>query len=220
MEGYGLSETMAQTHFNPLDRPKLQCLGIPSFDVDARIIDPVTLEEKGLREEGEIILNGPQLFEGYWNNPSATKNAFVEIDGQPFLRSGDIGYCDEEGYFFIVDRVKRMINASGFKVWPTEVESILYKHPAIKEACVIGVPDKRKGEEIKAYVVLQEDKRGTVTENDIISWAQQHMAAYKYPRVVEFVASLPVTGSGKILWRKLQEEAWDKAKQQAHAGPQ
>ncbi|NKI21482.1 long-chain fatty acid--CoA ligase [Paenibacillus dendritiformis] len=218
VEGYGLSETMAQTHFNPLDRPKLQCLGIPSFDVDARIIDPVTLEEKGPREEGEIILSGPQLFHGYWNNPSETKNAFVEIDGKPFLRSGDIGYCDEEGYFFIVDRVKRMINASGFKVWPTEVESILYKHPAIKEACVIGVPDKRKGEEIKAYVVLQEDKRGTVTEDDIISWAQRHMAAYKYPRLVEFVASLPVTGSGKILWRKLQEEAWDQAKRK-DSGP-
>ncbi|MBE9914165.1 long-chain fatty acid--CoA ligase [Paenibacillus donghaensis] len=207
VEGYGLSETMAQTHFNPLDRPKLQCLGVPSFDVDARIIDPITLEEKGPREEGEIMVNGPQLFQGYWNNPSETKNAFVEIDGKPFFRSGDIGYCDEEGYFFYVERLKRMINASGFKVWPNEVESILYKHPAIKEVCVIGVPDKRKGEEIKAYAVLQEDKRGSVEADDIIRWAQQHMAAYKYPRMVEIVASLPMTGSGKILWRKLQEEA-------------
>jgi fatty-acyl-CoA synthase len=214
VEGYGLSETMAQTHFNPLDRPKLQCIGVPSFDVDARIIDPISLEEMGPREEGEIMVNGPQLFQGYWNNPVETKNAFVEIDGKPFFRSGDIGYCDEEGYFFVVERVKRMINASGFKVWPSEVESILYKHPAIKEACVIGVPDKRKGEEIKAYVVLQEDKRGTVEAGDIIRWAQQHMAAYKYPRLVELVTSLPVTGSGKILWRKLQEEARNKANQE------
>lgn len=211
VEGYGLSETMAQTHFNPLDRPKPQCLGVPSFDVDARIIDPITLEEKSPCEEGEIMLTGPQLFQGYWNNPTETKNAFVKIDGKLLFRTGDIGYCDEEGYFFIVDRVKRMINASGFKVWPSEVESILYKHPAIKEACVIGVPDKRKGEEVKAYVVLQEDKRGAVEADDIIRWAQQHMAAYKYPRQVEFVASLPVTGSGKILWRKLQEEARNKA---------
>ncbi|WP_026010895.1 long-chain fatty acid--CoA ligase [Paenibacillus sp. OSY-SE] len=214
VEGYGLSETMAQTHCNPIDRPKLQCLGIPAFDVDSRIIDPVTLEEKGPHEVGEIIINGPQLFQGYWNNPEDTKKAFIEVDGKPFIRTGDIGRYDEEGYFFIVDRVKRMINASGFKVWPTEVESILYKHPVIQEACVIGVPDERKGEEIKAFVVLYEDKRGTVEAGDIISWAQQHMAAYKYPRIVEFVASLPITGSGKILWRKLQEEAWDKAKKE------
>ncbi|MBG9733814.1 long-chain fatty acid--CoA ligase [Paenibacillus alvei] len=211
VEGYGLSETMAQTHCNPLDRPKLQCLGIPAFGVDSRVIDPMTLEVKGPGEEGEIIIDGPQLFKGYWNDSEATRDAFVKVEGKSFFRTGDIGRYDEDGYFFIVDRMKRMINASGFKVWPTEVETILYRHPAIQEVCVIGIPDERKGEEIKAYIVLREGDRGKVSEGDIIRWAQEHMAAYKYPRVVEFVASLPVTGSGKILWRKLQEEAWKKA---------
>jgi len=210
-EGYGLSETMAQTHFNPIDRPKLQCLGVPAFDVDARIIDPETLEERGPNEEGEIIVNGPQVFEGYWQRPEENESAFIELDGKRFFRTGDIARYDEEGYFFIVDRVKRMINASGFKVWPSEVESILYKHPAIQQACVIGVPDERKGEEIKAYVVLHEDKRGLVDESEIIDWAQEHMAAYKYPRIIEFVEALPVSGSGKILWRKLQEAEWNRA---------
>ncbi|WCK56370.1 long-chain fatty acid--CoA ligase [Aneurinibacillus sp. Ricciae_BoGa-3] len=205
VEGYGLSETMSQTHFNPIDRPKLQCMGIPAFDVDARIIDPETLEEKGVREEGEVVINGPQVFKGYWQRPEENENAFLNIDGKMFFRTGDIAYYDEEGYFFMVDRVKRMINASGLKVWPSEVESILYRHPAIEQACVVGVPDERKGEEIKAYVVLQENQRGLISEEEIIRWSQLQMAAYKYPRIIEFVESLPVSGSGKILWRKLQE---------------
>ncbi|MMZ56387.1 Long-chain-fatty-acid--CoA ligase [compost metagenome] len=211
VEGYGLSETMAQTHFNPMDRPKLQCLGIPAFDVDARIIDPDTLEEKGIGEEGEIIVNGPQVCKGYWQRPEENEQAFIELNGKTFFRTGDIARFDEEGYFFIVDRVKRMINASGFKIWPSEVESILYKHPAILQACVIGVPDERKGEEVKAFVVLREEQQGLTSEQEIIDWAKDQMAAYKYPRIVEFVESLPVSGTGKILWRKLQEAAWSKA---------
>jgi fatty-acyl-CoA synthase len=211
VEGYGLSETMAQTHFNPMDRPKMQCLGVPSFGVDARIIDPDTLEEKGTGEEGEVIVNGPQVFKGYWKRPEENQNAFIELDGKTFFRTGDIARYDEEGYFFMVDRVKRMINASGFKVWPSEVESTLYKHPAILQACVIGVPDERKGEEIKAFVVLQENQRGLISEQEIIDWAKEQMAAYKYPRIVEFIEALPVSGSGKILWRKLQEIEWSKA---------
>lgn len=103
-----------------------------------------------------------------------------------------------------------MINAAGFKVWPSEVEAILYKHPAIQQVCVIGVPDERKGEEVKAFVVLHEEKRGHIGEDEIIAWAQEQMAAYKYPRHVEFVEALPVSGSGNILWRKLQEAEWGK----------
>jgi fatty-acyl-CoA synthase len=205
VEGYGLSETMSQTHFNPIDRPKMQCMGIPAFDVDARIIDPETLEERGVGEEGEVVVSGPQVFKGYWHRPDENENAFLNIDGKLFFRTGDIAYFDEEGYFFMVDRVKRMINASGLKVWPSEVESILYRHPAIEQACVVGVPDERKGEEIKAYIVLQENQRELVTDEEIIRWSQGQMAAYKYPRIIEFVESLPVSGSGKILWRKLQE---------------
>ncbi|QBK26636.1 hypothetical protein DKZ56_12730 [Ureibacillus thermophilus] len=208
VEGYGLSETISHTHFNPPDRPKLQCLGVPAFEVDARIIDPVTLKELGVGEVGEIVVNGPQVFKGYYNQPEETEQAFVELDGKKFFRTGDIGRVDEEGYFFIVDRVKRMINASGFKVWPTEVESILYKHPAIQQACVVGVPYPKRGETVKAFVILNDDYVGKVTEEEIIEWSKGQMAAYKYPRIIEFRKTLPTTASGKILWRQLQEEEW------------
>ncbi len=208
VEGYGLSETISHTHFNPPDRPKLQSLGVPAFGVDARIIDPVTLKELGVGEIGEIVVNGPQVFKGYYNQPEETEQAFVELDGKKFFRTGDIGRVDEEGYFFIVDRVKRMINASGFKVWPTEVESILYKHPAIQQACVVGVPDPKRGETVKAFVILNDDYVGKVTEEEIIEWSKGQMAAYKYPRIIEFRKTLPTTASGKILWRQLQEEEW------------
>ncbi|KOO42892.1 long-chain fatty acid--CoA ligase [Priestia koreensis] len=206
LEGYGLSETIAQTHLNPPDHTKLQCLGIPVFDVDARVIDPISLKELGDNEEGEIIVRGPQVFKGYYNRPDETKYSFIELDGKSFFRTGDIGRQDQEGYYFMVDRVKRMINASGFKVWPSEVENTLYKHPAIQQACVIGAPDAHRGETVKAFVILQEEAKGNVTEDDIIEWAKNQMAAYKYPRIVEFRDALPTTSSGKILWRQLQEE--------------
>jgi fatty-acyl-CoA synthase len=211
VEGYGLSETIAQTHFNPPDRPKMQCLGIPSFDVDSRIIDPATGKELGVEEVGEIVVNGPQVMVGYYNRDDENRGSFVEIDGKRFFRTGDIGRCDEEGYYFIVDRVKRMINASGFKVWPTEVESYLYKHPAIQQACVVGAPDPRRGESVKAFVILNEGYEGKITGEEIIEWAKEHMAAYKYPRQVEFRKQFPMTSSGKILWRTLQEEEKEKA---------
>ena len=206
VEGYGLSETIAQTHMNPPDRPKLQCLGVPSFDVDSRIINPETLEEQGPNQEGEIVSSGPQVMRGYWNRPDADEEAFIELDGKRFLRTGDIGVYDEEGYFFMVDRLKRMINAGGYNVWPSEVESVLYDHPDIQEAVVIAVPDERRGETAKAIVVLQEEKRGKVTPEEIIEWSKGQMAAYKYPRIVEFADALPRSGSGKILWRELQEQ--------------
>jgi fatty-acyl-CoA synthase len=214
VEGYGLSETIAQTHFNPADRPKMQCLGIPSFDVDARVIEPATGKELGVGEIGEIIVNGPQVMVGYYNRDDENRSAFIEIDGKKFFRTGDIGRFDEEGYFFMVDRVKRMINASGYKVWPTEVESYLYKHPAIQQACVVGVPDPRRGESVKAFVILNEGFEGKVTEEEIIEWSKQHMAAYKYPRQIEFRKQFPMTSSGKILWRTLQEEEKAKAEVQ------
>jgi fatty-acyl-CoA synthase len=211
VEGYGLTETMSQIHQNPLHRPKLQCLGMPQFDVDARVVDPVTLTELGPHEEGEIIVTGEQVFKGYWNRPDETKNAFVTFEGKEFFRTGDIARYDEEGYFFLVDRVKRMINASGFKVWPAEVEMNLYKHPSVQSACVIGVPDPRRGETVKAFIVLNDSGIGT-TEEEIIAWSKEHMAAYKVPRIIQFLNELPMSGSGKILWRKLQEQEEQKVK--------
>ena len=205
VEGYGMSETMAATHINPPHRPKPQCLGIPVFDVDARVVDPATMRELPPGETGEIVMHGPQVMQGYWNNPEATREAFVELDGKRFLRTGDLARVDEDGYFFMVDRLKRMINASGFKVWPAEVEALMYKHPAIREVCVISSPDPRRGETVKAVVVLEPAHAGRVSERDIIEWSHAHMAAYKSPRLVEFVSELPKSGSGKIQWRELQE---------------
>lgn len=207
VEGYGMSETMAATHINPVHRPKPQCLGIPVFDVDARVVDPVTLENLAPGEVGEIIVHGPQLMRGYWQQPEATRAAFVEREGRRFLRTGDLARVDEDGYWFMVDRLKRMINAAGFKVWPAEVEALMYQHPAVQEACVIGVPDARRGETVKALVVLKPDQVGIVSEQALIDWAHAHMAAYKSPRQIEFVPSLPRSGSGKVLWRELQERA-------------
>jgi fatty-acyl-CoA synthase len=206
IEGYGMTETMAATHINPLHRPKPQCLGLPVFDVDARVIDPATLAEQPAGATGEIVVHGPQIMRGYWRNPQATQDAFIDIDGKRFLRTGDLGHVDEEGYFFMTDRLKRMINASGYKVWPAEVEALMYHHPAIQEACVIGARDPRRGETVKALVVLRPGQRGKVSEQDVIDWAHGHMAAYKSPRIVEFVESLPRSGSGKVMWRELQEQ--------------
>jgi len=206
LEGYGLTETSAPSHANPPHRPKRQCAGIPYFDTDSRVIDPATLQELGPNEVGEIITHGPQVFQGYWKQPRATADAFLEHDGKKFFRTGDLGYYDEEGYFFITDRLKRMINASGFKVWPAEVEAMLYAHPDVQEACVIGTRDAHRGETVKAVVVLKAASRGRVREADVVAWAKEHMAAFKYPRVVQFVEQLPKTATGKVFWRKLQEE--------------
>jgi len=206
IEGYGMTETMAATHINPLHRPKRQCLGLPVFDVDARVIDPETRRERPAGETGEIVVHGPQIMLGYWNNPQATQDAFIELDGRRFLRTGDLGHVDAEGYFFMTDRLKRMINASGYKVWPAEVEALLYHHPAIQEACVIGARDPHRGETVKALVVLRPEHRGRLAEQDLIDWAHGHMAVYKSPRIVEFVDALPRSGSGKVMWRELQDQ--------------
>jgi fatty-acyl-CoA synthase len=204
-EGYGLSETMGATHINPSDRAKKQCLGIPIYDVDSRVVDPVTLSELPAGEVGEIVTHGPQVFLSYWNKPEDSAQALIDLDGKRFLRTGDLGRVDEDGYFFMVDRLKRMINASGFKVWPTEVESLMYQHPAILEACVIGTRDAHRGETVKAVVVLRPEWRGRIDAQAIIDWCRENMAAYKYPRIVEFVDALPKSGAGKIMWRELQD---------------
>lgn len=206
VEGYGMSETIAPTHLNPVNRPKQQCLGMPIHDVDARVVDSVTLVELDVDEVGEIIVAGPQVMRGYWNDAAATQEAFVELDGKRFLRTGDLGRVDQDGYFFMVDRLKRMINAAGFKVWPAEVEAIMYQHPAINEVCIIAEHDPRRGETVKAVVVLHAAFRGQVSTQDIIEWSRAQMAAYKSPRSVVLVDALPKSGAGKVQWRQLQEQ--------------
>ena len=205
-EGYGLTETAAPSHANPAENAKLQCLGMPFFGVDSRVVDPVTLKELPSGDVGEIVTRGPMVFRGYWKNPEATAAAFVDIGGRKYFRTGDLGHMDADGYFFITDRLKRMINASGFKVWPSEVELLLYKHPGVQEACVISAQDAYRGETVKAIVVLRADAKGQVQERDIVTWAHEHMAAYKAPRIVEFVDVLPKSGAGKVMWRLLQDK--------------
>jgi fatty-acyl-CoA synthase len=206
VEGYGMSETMAPTHINPAQRPKQQCLGIPIHEVDARVLEPDTFRELAAGEVGEIVVHGPQVMLGYWNNPQATADSFIEIDGKRFLRTGDLAMVDDDGYFFMIDRLKRMINASGYKVWPAEVEALMYRHPAIREVCVLASSDARRGETVKAVVALKDGFAGTVSEQDIVDWSHQNMAAYKSPRIVEFCEALPKSATGKVQWRALQEK--------------
>jgi fatty-acyl-CoA synthase len=210
VEGYGLSEAIAATHLNPPDRPKPQCLGIPIQQTESRIIDPETLAELPQGEVGEIIIAGPQIMRGYWRRPDADAEAFIERDGRRFLRTGDLGRMDEEGYFFIVDRLKRMVSVSGYKVWPAEVEALLYRHPAVQECCVIAAPDEHSGEAVMAFVVRRPGV--AVDEAALIAWARGEMATYKAPRRVVFVEALPRSGSSKIDWRRLQEAEWAKAR--------
>lgn len=204
IEGYGLTETISQTHINPPQNPKKQCLGIPTFDTEALVVDPESFRVLGPGEQGEIVVRGPQLFTGYWNNEAAYREAWVEIEDRKFFRTGDLGRTDADGYFYIADRLKRMINAAGLKVWPAEVEAAMYRHPAIQECCIIAAPDARRGETVKAVVVLKPGAAASGAE--ILEWAHGQMAAYKAPRLIEFSAALPRTPSGKIQWRALQEK--------------
>ena len=203
VEGYGLSETIAATHLNPPARPKPQCLGIPIQQTFSRVIDPHSLADMADGETGEIIIAGPQIMRGYWRRPEADAEAFLERDGLRFLRTGDLGYRDAEGYFFIVDRLKRMVSVGGYKVWPAEVEALLYRHPAVQECCVIAVPDVRSGEAVKAVVVTRPGM--SLDAEALRDWARGIMAAYKVPRHIAFVDSLPRSGTSKIDWRRLQE---------------
>jgi len=202
-EGYGMTETASFLFANPLLRPKLGSLGMPGPGVDVRIIDPVTLQSLPPGEVGEIVAHAAQLTTGYWKQPQASAEAFVEIDGRRFLRTGDLACVDEDGYFFMKDRLKRMIIVSGYKVWPAEVENTLYGHPAVHEACVIATRDARQGEAVKALVVLKAG--ASLTAAELIAWSRDAMAVYKAPRFVEFVAQLPKSNTGKILWRELQQ---------------
>ena len=218
-EAYGLTETAAFLHANPLARGKRQCLGLPTQGVESRIVDPETLHPLPPGEVGELVTRGPQVMLGYWRNPAADAAAFIELDGRTFFRTGDLASVDEDGYFFFRDRLKRMINASGYKVWPAEVESMLFEHPAIQEACVIGVPDPRRGETVRALVVRSPKAADPLTEDALIAWCRTRMAAYKVPRSIRFMASLPRSGTGKVAWRELQEAAAVAAEPESAAEP-
>jgi len=205
VEGYGLSETISQTHVNPISNPRYGSVGIPHFGVDCRIVGVDTREELPVGQEGELLIKGSMVTKGYWNNPEETEKALK--DG--WFATGDIARMDHDGYFYIVERKKDMIKASGYSVFPAEVEALMYEHSAVQEVAVIGVPDPHRGENIKAFIILRAQYKGQVKEKEMIAWAKNKMAAYKYPRIVEFVDELPKTGSGKILKRALRDRERD-----------
>ncbi|AGW89666.1 MULTISPECIES: long-chain fatty acid--CoA ligase [Cupriavidus] len=205
VEGYGLTETASFIIANPLEQPRSGHLGVRTYGVDARIIDPVTLAEVPAGEVGEIVVHGAQVMMGYWNKPEANEESFIVIDDKRFFRTGDLASVDADGYFVMRDRLKRMVNASGYKVWPAEVEAMLHTHPAILEACVIAARDPHRGETVKAVVVLRPEARD-VGVDDILAWCRASMATYKAPRIVEIVERLPRSATGKIAWRELQEQ--------------
>jgi long-chain acyl-CoA synthetase len=202
VEGYGLTETSPVSHGNFIweKKRKKGSIGVPWPDTDAMVMSLETGEPLPPNEIGEIAIKGPQVMKGYWNRPEET--AQVLKDG--WLLTGDLGYMDEDGYFYIVDRKKDMIIAGGFNIYPREVEEVLYEHPSIQEVVVVGVPDPYRGETVKAYVVLKEGK--TVSEEELDQFARKHLAAYKVPRLYEFRDELPKTAVGKILRRALVEE--------------
>ncbi len=199
---YGLSETHTADTFMPLQKIRFGSCGIPTYDTDIRIINPDTGEELKPGKQGEIVIKNPGVFKGYWNNPEGTAKTLRA----GWVYTGDIGKVDEEGYLYFLGRLKEMIKCSGYSVFPEDVEALLIKHPAVAQVAVIGVPDTVRGESVKAFIVLKQDYKNKVTAEEIISWSKEHMAAYKYPRHVEFRDSLPATGTGKVLRRLLKEQ--------------
>lgn len=206
VQGYGLTECSPATHLQPIEWCKTvdESIGIPIPDTDAKIVDPADpTKELGIGEEGELLIRGPQVMKGYWRNPEAT--AAVILEGG-WLRTGDIAKMDENGYFYIVGRSKEMIKYKGYRILPFEVEKSLYEHPAVLECAVIGVPDETIGETIKAFIKIRPEYKDKVTEQEIIDWAKEEMAGYKWPRIVEFVETIPKTAVGKVFRRQLRDK--------------
>jgi len=202
IEGYGLTETSPLTHANPIKRAKAGSIGIPLPDTDCKIVDIQTDADLPGGSEGELVIRGPQVMKGYWNKPEATAKAMAG----GWFHTGDLARMDEEGYFYIIDRMKDMINYGGYKVWPREVEEVLYMHPKVRMAMVVGCPDDYYGEITKAFVVPKDEAIGNITSEEIIAFCKKTMTTYKVPRLVEFRDSLPITAQGKMLRRLLRDE--------------
>ena len=201
MEGYGLTETSPTATFNHLHKKrKIGSVGTPIWGVEVKLFDEFQ-KEVPVGDVGEVVIRGHNVMKGYYNRPEETRSAFR---GTSWFHTGDLGKMDEDGYLYIVDRVKDMIIRGGFNVYPREIEEVLLTHPSISLAAVVGVPHDRHGEEIKAHVVLKEGE--TKTAEEITAWAKEQMASYKYPRIVEISATLPMSATGKILKKNLKSE--------------
>ena len=203
VEGYGLTETAPLTHANPPDTAREGSMGVPLPDTDAMIVDSDNgTGPLAIGEVGELVIRGPQVMRGYWGRQRETAEAM----GGGWFHTGDLARLDDEGYFYIVDRKKDVINAAGFKVWPREVEEVLYRHPAVRLAAVVGVPDAYRGETVKAVVVLRDEYLSGQQRlrRELLDWCRGELAAYKQPRVLEFRDSLPLSAAGKVLKRDLR----------------
>lgn len=210
VEGYGLTESSPVTHSNFVWTNRVNgSIGVPWPDTDSKIFHTGTMEEAPVGEVGEIAVKGPQIMKGYWNNQEETDN--VLKDG--WLFTGDLGYMDEKGYFYIVDRKKDMIIAGGYNIYPREIEEVLYEHEAVQEAVVAGIPDAYRGETVKAYVVLKSGHE--LNEKDLNAYCRENLAAYKVPRIYEFRDELPKTAVGKILRRSLVDEEKEKMEKES-----
>jgi long-chain acyl-CoA synthetase len=207
LEGYGMTETTAVSHSTPFDRPKTGSFGVPLPSVIAAIVDVDGTSFKPIDQVGELILHGPNMMRGYWKRPEETKEAIIELDGKKWLRTGDLVRMDEEGYFHFFDRKRDLIKHKGYSVFARHVEEVLYKHPQVKAAGVVGVPDPKVGNLIKAYVVLQSEARGKLSEEEVMAYCRQNLAHYKVPSIIEFRGELPKTDVGKVSRRELREEA-------------
>ncbi len=195
IEGYGLTETSPLTHANPLQRTKAGSIGVPLPDTDCRIVEVETGADVPIGREGELVIHGPQLMKGYWNRPEETACAMAE----GWFHTGDVGRMDEEGYFYIVDRLKDLINTGGYKVWPRDVEEVLYSHPKVYSAAVFGCPDDYYGEVVKAMIVPKEDALGKISKEEIIAFCKERISHYKVPRIIEFCDQLLISPQGKVL---------------------
>jgi long-chain acyl-CoA synthetase len=206
LEGYGMTETTSASHSSPMHRYKKGSFGVPLPNVKAAIIDPDGTEFVPVGEVGEMILSGPNIMQGYWRRPDSTKETMLEIDNEQWMRTGDLVSMDEEGYFHFFDRKRDLIKYKGYSVFARHVEEVLYQHPQIKAAGVVGVPDPAVGNLIKAYVVLESEARGKVSEEEIVDFCKERLAHYKVPKIVEFRGELPKTDVGKVSRRELREE--------------
>jgi len=205
-EGWGMTETTSVGIVSPYGRPKLGSFGVPLPNTVAGILDPDSNKFLPVGEIGELAVKGPQVAKGYWNRPEETAKMFINIDGEKWLRTGDLVRMDEEGYFYFYDRKRDMIKYKGLAVFAREVEEVISSHPQVKEAGVIGVPDPEVGEKVKAIVVLETEARGKVSEQDIIKYCEERLAHYKVPKIVEFRGEVPKTDVGKVSRRELREE--------------
>jgi len=206
-EGYGMTETTGVSHGNPYLRSKKTSFGVPIPGVKAAIVEYEGTNYLPVGEVGEMILSGPNIMQAYWKREEETRQSLIDIDGEKWLRTGDIVSMDEDGYFHFFDRKRDLIKYKGYSVFARHVEEVLYQHPQIKAAGVVGVPDPKVGNLIKAYVVLESEARGKISEEEIIEFCKKNLAHYKVPKIIEFRGELPKTDVGKVSRRELREES-------------